>query len=253
MTPQPGVSHSRKPHEHPMHLSTCLYRDHHHRHTTHKRVQAPTTRQAPPSATARHPKSANQQDARLIAHSSAAYNTQAPRTRKSTRTAPTTAHCANTTARTPQAHSSAHPTHRPQKIRPSHTRGLRTTLTIVESGFPASTGCCRRVGCCASPSSCRPHTAHRKSHPVTHAASAPHSHKSCQAAQRRWDATGELVVVQPQLPAGHRDTATIVQVTARPQRCHARANKRSAHKNNDTATANSERMPQGTHMQNRRH
>jgi hypothetical protein len=48
-----------------------------------------------------------------------------------------------------------------------------------------------------------PHTAHRKSHPVTRAASAPHSPKSCQVAQRRRDAAGELVAAQAQPPAGH--------------------------------------------------
>jgi hypothetical protein len=48
-----------------------------------------------------------------------------------------------------------------------------------------------------------PHTAHRESHKVTHAAPTPHSPKSCQAAQRRRDAAGELVVVQVQPPAGH--------------------------------------------------
>jgi hypothetical protein len=48
-----------------------------------------------------------------------------------------------------------------------------------------------------------PDTAHRKSHPVTHAASAPHSPQSYQAAQRRRDAAGELVQAQVQHPAGH--------------------------------------------------
>jgi hypothetical protein len=48
-----------------------------------------------------------------------------------------------------------------------------------------------------------PHAAHRKSHPVTHAASATHSPQSCQVAQRRRDAVGELVAVQLQVPAGH--------------------------------------------------
>jgi hypothetical protein len=54
-------------------------------------------------------------------------------------------------------HSSALPTHHPQKITPSHTRGLRATLTLVEAGCPASTGCCRRVGCCTSTRSYRTH------------------------------------------------------------------------------------------------
>jgi hypothetical protein len=55
------------------------------------------------------------------------------------------------------AHSSDHPTRRPQKITPSHTRSLRAILTIVESGCPASTGCCRTVGCCTTATACRAH------------------------------------------------------------------------------------------------
>jgi hypothetical protein len=51
-----------------------------------------------------------------------------------------------------------------------------------------------------------PHTAHKTSHPVTHAASAPHSLQSCQAAQRRRDATGELVAAQGQVSAGHTNS-----------------------------------------------
>ena len=55
------------------------------------------------------------------------------------------------------ARSSDHPTRRPQKIAPSHTRGLRATLTEELSGCPASTGCCRRVCCCTSSTPCRTH------------------------------------------------------------------------------------------------
>jgi hypothetical protein len=53
---------------------------------------------------------------------------------------------------------------------------------------------------------CAPHTALnlRQTHP---AASTPHSLKSCQAAQRRWNAVGELVEAQVQLPAEHADIA----------------------------------------------
>jgi hypothetical protein len=72
-----------------------------------------------------------------------------------------------------------------------------------------------------------PHTAHRKSHPVTHAASAPHSRQSCQAAQRRRDAAGELVVAQVQLPAGHTNSHRVTPwhptptPASRPQRISA--------------------------------
>jgi hypothetical protein len=55
------------------------------------------------------------------------------------------------------AHSSERPTHRTQKITPSHTRRLHATLTPELPGCPASTGCCRRVGCSSSPSTCRTH------------------------------------------------------------------------------------------------
>jgi hypothetical protein len=79
-----------------------------------------------------------------IAHSHT--NTQAPHARTTSRTAATTPHCAIITARTPQ-----HTCHT------QRTRGLRATLTIVESGCPASTGCCRRVGYRSSTSTCRTH------------------------------------------------------------------------------------------------
>jgi hypothetical protein len=48
------------------------------------------------------------------------------------------------------------------------------------------------------------HAAHK--HPVTHAASAPHSRQRRQASQRRRDAAGELVAVQVQPPAGHTNS-----------------------------------------------
>jgi hypothetical protein len=51
-----------------------------------------------------------------------------------------------------------------------------------------------------------PHAAHRKSHPVTHAASTPHLQQSSQAAHRPRDAVGELVAVQLQVPAGHTNS-----------------------------------------------
>jgi hypothetical protein len=77
-----------------------------------------------------------------------------------------------------------------------------------------------------------PHTAHRKSHPVTHAASTPHSLQSCQAAQRRRDAAGELVAEQVQRPAGHTNShrvtpwhPTLPTPASRPQRI---ASQRSA-------------------------
>jgi hypothetical protein len=92
--------------------------------------------------------------------------TQGPHARTTSRTAPTIAHCAIITACTPP--------------RARHTARHTAPTT--------------------------PHAAHGKSHPVTHAAFATHSRQSCQAAQRRRDAAGELVVVQPQHPAGHTNS-----------------------------------------------
>jgi hypothetical protein len=55
------------------------------------------------------------------------------------------------------AHSSDHPTRRPQKITRSHTHGVGAALTSELSERPASTGCCRRVGWCPTPTTCRTH------------------------------------------------------------------------------------------------
>jgi hypothetical protein len=60
-------------------------------------------------------------------------------------------------------------THRPQKITPSHTRGLRATLTQELPGCPASMGCYRRVGCRSATTACRTprHGDDRASHSAT--------------------------------------------------------------------------------------
>jgi hypothetical protein len=87
-------------------------------------------------------------------------NTQTPHARTTSHTAATTAHCAIITARTPPhtCHTQhGNPTRRPQKITPSHTRGLRATLTAELSGCSASTGCCRRAGFPTSSTACRTH------------------------------------------------------------------------------------------------
>jgi hypothetical protein len=102
-----------------------------------------------------------------IAHSHAAYNKQALHARTTSRTAPTTAQCAIITACTPP--------------RARHTHS--TAHSSNNTTHPTET-----------------------SHPVTHAASAPHSPQSCQAAQRRRDAAGQLVAVQVQLPAEHTNS-----------------------------------------------
>jgi hypothetical protein len=74
------------------------------------------------------------------------------------RTAQTSLHAHRRTHATHSTvHSSALPTHRPQKITPSHTRRLRATLTAELPGCPALTGCCRRDSWRSSPSTCRTH------------------------------------------------------------------------------------------------
>jgi hypothetical protein len=79
-----------------------------------------------------------------------------PQPLRTAQSSPHAHRCAHATHST--AHSPDHPTRRPQKkITPSHTRGLHATLTIVESGCPASTGCCRRVCCRTSSTVCRTH------------------------------------------------------------------------------------------------
>jgi hypothetical protein len=94
-------------------------------HHAHARTCAQTTRQAQPSTTARqrhgacHPKQRTPTShAPHIAHSHAAYSTQAPHARTTPRTAPTTVHCPNITACTPpRARHTQHGT----QLRPPHT------------------------------------------------------------------------------------------------------------------------------------
>jgi hypothetical protein len=156
---------------------------------------------------------------------------------------------------------SAHPTHRPQKIPTSHIRGLRATLTAEPSGCPASTGCCRRVGCCSSTTPCRTQPSRHTMAPDADAdpSQPPATHLSAHriasikskpvTCYRSRAATGvRLSQTTPpdsrQAPSSHstsqRHTATVAQVTTRRQRRHAGANKRSAHRNPNKATTNSE-------------
>jgi hypothetical protein len=143
-----------------------------HHHTTntrarrHTRCDKPQPPQRHVSVIARVTQdSAHQQATQATSHTRTQHKTHKPRTpagrltqSQPLRTAQASlhahrrAHATHTTAL-----SSDHPTHRQQKITPSHTRGLRDTLTIVESGCPASTGCCRTVGCFSSSSTCRAH------------------------------------------------------------------------------------------------
>jgi hypothetical protein len=93
-------------------------------------------------------------------------NTQALHARTTSHTAPTTAHCAIITACTP-----------PRARHTQHGTQLRP-----------------------------PHTSPTENHTQSHTRPPRHSLQSCQAAQRRRDAAGELVVVQVQLPAGHTNS-----------------------------------------------
>jgi hypothetical protein len=141
-------------------------------HTRHTRAQTHTTRQAPASTTARqhHGASPKTAHANKTTHATSHTRTQQTNTRKSRtpkrphakprqlRNAKTVLYAHRRTHATHStAHSSANPTHRSQKITPSHTRGLSATLTPETPGCPASTGCCRRVGCCSTTTACRTH------------------------------------------------------------------------------------------------
>ncbi len=117
---------------------------------THYNGTAASWRVSPKTAHAYNPRNAHRTLARRI-------QTHKPRTpaRRPAQTAQSSPHahrCAHATHST--AHCSDHPTRRPQKIAPSHTR---PPLTVELSGCPASTGCCRRVGCRTSTTPCRTH------------------------------------------------------------------------------------------------
>jgi hypothetical protein len=153
------------------HRQTQCQSQHTHAHTrTHTRCGKPHTPQRHVRVMARVTKHSAHQQAthgtRHIAHSHAAYKHKSPARpddvphsrNQCARAARTSLHAhRHTRATHSTAHSSAHPTHRPQKITPSHTHGLCAALTSELSGCPASTGCCRRVGCCTSTTPCRTH------------------------------------------------------------------------------------------------
>jgi hypothetical protein len=110
-------------------------------------------------------------------------------------------------ARVTQNSAHLQPTH---AASPTHTQ--RTNIHVLHASTASHTAATiapREITTARTPQTTRytapptPHAAHGKSHPVTHAASAPHSLQSCLAAQRRRDAAGELVAVQVQPPAGH--------------------------------------------------
>jgi hypothetical protein len=101
------------------------------------------------------------------AHRTLARRIQTHKPRTPARRPHSTKHCAlrkhhrmHTAARTPHtarhtAPTTAHTAHR--KSHPVHTRGLHATLTSELSNCPASTGCCRTVGCYSSTTPCRTH------------------------------------------------------------------------------------------------
>jgi hypothetical protein len=74
------------------------------------------------------------------------------------------------------------------------------------------------------------HTAHRKSHPVTHAASTPHSRQSCQAAQGRWNAARQLIAVQGEPPAGHTSCHRVAPWHPTPLHPGSHPRRNSAHR-----------------------
>jgi hypothetical protein len=125
---------------------------------THHNGTAASWRVSPKTAHAYNPRTTLRTLARSIQTCKPRTPARRPAQPRPLRTAQSSPHahrCAPATHSS--AHGSDHPTHRPQKITPSHTRRLRATLTAETSGCPASTGCYRRVGCCTSTTPCRTH------------------------------------------------------------------------------------------------
>jgi hypothetical protein len=125
---------------------------------THHNTTSASWRVSPKTAHTNKPRTAQ----RTLTHSIQTHKPRTPARRPAQhqplRSAQTSLHAHRRTHATQSTvHSSDHPTHRPQKIAPSHTRRLRATLTSELSGCPASTGCCRRVGCCSSSTPCGTH------------------------------------------------------------------------------------------------
>jgi hypothetical protein len=125
---------------------------------THHNSTSASWRVSPTTVHANKPRTAHRILTRSIQTHKHRTPARRPAQRQPLQTAQTLLHAHRRTHATfNTVHSSARPTHRPQKITPSHTRRLRDTLTSVQSGCPASTGCCRRVGCCPSLTPCRTH------------------------------------------------------------------------------------------------
>ncbi len=128
-----------------------------HHHTTHTRTDthdatSPTQnnttsaswRVSPNTAHANMPRTTHRTLTRSIQTHKHHTPARRPAHQQPLRTAQTSPHAhrrAHATHGT--AHSYDHPIRRPQKITPSHTRGLRAILTQELSGCPASMGCCR--------------------------------------------------------------------------------------------------------------
>ncbi len=162
-------SHFRRRNAHPTHMPTSATlpdtitpqtRAHTDTHdatnVNHHNGTSASWRVSPNTAHANNPRTPHRTLARSIqTHKPPAGRPAQPQPLHTTQLSPRTHRHAHATHST--AHSSDHPTHRPQKITPSHTRGLNTTLTAELSGCPASTGCCRRVGCSVTSSPCRTH------------------------------------------------------------------------------------------------
>jgi hypothetical protein len=122
------------------------------------------------------------------------------------------------------------PTLRHGNTNPEYTNPEQV-LTRDCRGCPVSTECCRRVGCCSSPTACRPHEQPSRlqrvsllhptllAHPVR-----PHYCTAC----CRPRTTPSASDFEPDSPQSHHptehtsDTATVAQATTRRQRHHAR-------------------------------
>jgi hypothetical protein len=108
-------------------------------------------------------------------------------------------------------HISQGPTRTSRTFRPAprsprhHTTHTRAQTHTTRQDTPSTTARRRHGACHPKQRTPSPQKNHTQSHTrrSPHAASAPHSLQSCQAAQRRRDAARELVVVQVHEPAGH--------------------------------------------------
>jgi hypothetical protein len=95
-----------------------------------------------------------------------------------------------------------------QPAGPTHFRATRLPSAgwmLPESWFRCKNKCLQETRTAIPTAGTPPHSAHRK-HAQTQGSHTPHSHKMRKAAERRWNAPGELVSGQTQVPVPHTHT-----------------------------------------------